>query len=197
MDRNEHVIRALAIIADAAAGMDAAWLVGGSAGLQLRGLNLEQPPRDLDIYADEQDAVNLHVALRNYATDVQQESVSPIYRSLLSHYIIEGVHVELVGGFVVSSGNNRYEVDIRGVLAPFQLPVECDGRRVGVVPLAHEMWFNILRSRADRVDLIVEEVRAQPGLHLDAFGAIEGRNALSMELVKQTHERIGLGETRG
>ncbi|CAH1221286.1 hypothetical protein PAECIP111893_04696 [Paenibacillus plantiphilus] len=196
MDRRDAFIDALATVADAASATGVRWLVGGSAGLQLRGLQLDQPPRDLDIYADDGDAVKLDSALRRYASDMQQESFSPIYRSLLSHYNIEGVQVELVGGFIISSGDDRYEVEVSEVLAPLELEAVCNERKIGIVPLAHEMWFNYLRRRQDRVALIAETVRAEKERHLEGFQVIEGRNRLSKASVKQVHELIDARETR-
>lgn len=191
MDRRDAIIEALATIADAAARAGVQWLVGGSAGLLLRGLKLDRQPRDLDIYADDGDAVKLDAALRRFAIDSQQESISPAYRSLLSHYQINGVHVELVGGFIVSGGGDRYEVEVGEVLAPLRYEAVCGERSIGIVPLAHEMWFNYLRGRQDRVELIAEAVRMDQALHLPAFRAIEGRNRLSEASVKQVHAHIG------
>ncbi|QYR19919.1 hypothetical protein KZ483_18840 [Paenibacillus sp. sptzw28] len=197
MNMTDPIYRALEIIAKAASASGAVWLVGGSAGLMLRGIELTNPPRDLDLYADERDARLLHAALREYAVDDQKLNVSGVYRSVLSHYRIEGVSVELVGGFVITSGLSQYRVEVTAVLAQHSLSLTIGGCPVGVVPLAHELWFNVLRNRNDRVSLIAAAVGAEPGPHREAFCAIESRNRLSEASVKHLHNLIANMEARG
>ncbi len=194
MDTNDPIYRALAIIAQAAESSDTQWLVGGSAGLMLRGLELNTRPNDLDLYADEEDAFRLHKLLLPFAVDAQQESMTGIYRSVLSHYSVEGVSVELVGGFEIKSGNSRYQVEVTDVLAPRKHIIEIDGYEIGIVPLAHEMWFNILREREDRIHLIAKELSKQPNEHLEAFLCIEATNELDAELVSKVHDLLGYKE---
>jgi hypothetical protein len=190
MHNTDRIERALKVVAELGGVTGAVWLVGGSAGLQLRGLPLDKPPRDLDLYADEPDAAKLHEALRAYAVDEPHESISEIYRSVLSHYMIEGINVELVGGFVVRSGRDLYEVEVTNVLEPCKSVAAACGTAVGIVPLAHELWFNRLRGRDDRVRLIAEAVRSMPESHLEAFRIIEARNALSDDSIRAVHELI-------
>jgi exo-beta-1,3-glucanase (GH17 family) len=146
------------------------------------------------LYADEPDAALLHAALGAYAVDEPHESINEIYRSVLSHYRIENVNVELVGGFVVNSGRDRYVVEVANVLEPCKSVISAGGTAVGVVPLAHELWFNRLRGRNDRVDLIAKAVRCEPERHWEAFRLIEKRNALSDVSVKAVHELITITE---
>ncbi|MFC5650826.1 hypothetical protein ACFPYJ_17255 [Paenibacillus solisilvae] len=196
MDANDPINRALVMIAQAAEASDAVWLVGGSTGLMLRGLQLNKRPNDLDLYADEEDALKLHELLLPFSVDAQQVSVTGIYRSVLSHYSIEGISVELVGGFEIKSGAGRYGVEVREVLAPYKDMIEMGGYEIGIVPLAHEMWFNLLRGRDDRVHLIAEELSKQSELHRDAFIHIEARNELNAELIGMIHNWLGHEETR-
>lgn len=194
MDTNDPIYRALTIIAQAVESSGMQWLVGGSAGLMLRGLELNSRPNDLDLYADEEDAFRLHKLLLPFAVDSQQESVTGIYRSVLSHYSIEGISVELVGGFEIKSGNSRYKVEVADVLAPYKHIIVMDGYEIGIVPLAHEMWFNILREREDRIHLIAEELSKQPKEHLEAFLCIEAANKLDTEQVGNVYDLLGYKE---
>ncbi|UVI32380.1 hypothetical protein [Paenibacillus spongiae] len=195
VEGTESIRQALAVIADAASRTDAVWLVGGSAGLMLRGLKLDVPPRDLDLYADSRDAALLHEALRAYAIDEPKVSISTLYRSELSHYLIHGVQVELVGGFVVTAAAGKYVVEVREELQELQLTLACMERRIGIVPLAHELWFNVLRQRNDRIKLIADAVRAEPEAHMSAFRQIEARNAFTTDMVKLVHAWIGQSGT--
>ena len=194
MNTIDPIYRALAVIAQAAAASGIQWLVGGSAGLMLRGLELNTRPNDLDLYADEEDAFRLHKLLLPFAVDAQQESVTGIYRSVLSHYSIEGVSVELVGGFEIKSGKSHYQVEVTDVLAPHKHIIVMNGYEIGIVPLAHELWFNILREREDRIHLIAEELSKQSNEHIEAFLCIEAKNELDAELVGKVHALLGYRE---
>ncbi|SDC40048.1 hypothetical protein SAMN02799630_00441 [Paenibacillus sp. UNCCL117] len=139
----------------------AVWAVGGSTGLLLQGGSLAAQPRDLDIYADEADAKAVHAALRHYAVDEQEHNETPIYRSLLSHYEIEGVSVELVGAFEVHACASQYVVETRlllqraAALAPASggnARSDSDGK-LRLMPLVHELIFNVLRDRPDRYEI--------------------------------------------
>ncbi|MBD2845176.1 hypothetical protein IDH44_08230 [Paenibacillus sp. IB182496] len=135
------------------------WVVGGSAGLLLRGLELAVPPRDLDIYSDDKHAPELHEALRRFRQDEQIESRTAIYRSLLSHYSVEGVEVELVGGFEIRTAQCLYRAEVERRLWPG------GSSRHGyvLVPLAHELIFNLLRQREDRASLILRAMAGDSG----------------------------------
>ncbi|QHW30197.1 hypothetical protein GZH47_04625 [Paenibacillus rhizovicinus] len=178
----ESLENALAVIAGAVSSTKAKWLVGGSTGLLLRGLELPSPPRDLDLYADDEAAKAIHKALKPYAVDEQQLNISPIYRSLLSHYDVQGVQVELVGGFVVASDTDRYTVEVEDILEPLRTTVAAGRHDVGIVPLAHEFCFNLLRGRSDRVELIGQRMREELGLHEAALRLIAARNRFSAAL---------------
>lgn len=102
----------LRTIQDCLREVEATWLVGGSCGLLLQDVALTAAPRDLDLYVDAEGALELHQALSDYATDSQVEDRSSIYRSILSHYRIEGAKVELVGGFEVTSKDSLYKVEV-------------------------------------------------------------------------------------
>ena len=60
---------ALRIIHGLTAGTGCTWLVGGSTGLMLQGVSLAALPRDLDLYADRTDALDIHCKLSAYAVD--------------------------------------------------------------------------------------------------------------------------------
>lgn len=155
-----RIHKAIAMI-DHAVGQQAAWAIGGSTGLMLRGMQLGRLPRDLDLYADAADARLIHEALLPFAIDGPLASDGGIYSSILSHYNMAGVHVELVGAFVVQAQATRYDVRVRGLLLPHAAWVRPEGheRAVPLVPLAHELLFNVLRGRGDRIALIEAYMR--------------------------------------
>lgn len=192
MDSKAGLERALCRIAERIAGTGIAWVVGGSAGLMLRGLELPAPPRDLDLYADPADARAMYEALAPYAVDRPVRSVTERYESILSHYLVEGIRVELVGGFVVSDRGCRYEMRVRDVILPLagrRVLAPC-GCGVDIVPLAHELWFNWLRGRRDRMELVSGAIAADPDRHLRAFRALTAAGGFTPEAVAAVEELL-------
>ncbi|WP_020616690.1 nucleotidyltransferase domain-containing protein [Paenibacillus daejeonensis] len=181
------IVQSLAEIARLTEAADAAWVVGGSAGLLLRGLALERPPSDLDLYADEQDAARIHEVLSLYATDKPERSRTSLYDSVLSHYRIGTVQVELVGGFCISQPAGNYRTEIRELLFPAAPHMEVEGRTIALVPLVHELLFNALRERSDRTSLIAAAIQAAPdnSEHVRLLNTIAQRNKLSPALLMQ------------
>ncbi|MCP1307118.1 hypothetical protein [Paenibacillus tyrfis] len=165
-------------------GSDSIWLVGGSTGLLLQGVELDALPRDLDIYADRRDAEALHIALRQYATDDQTESETLIYRSILSHYEMNDVKVELVGAFEVRAMDSEYRVEAEYLARTHALAVSHGvGETVRLMPLAHELVFNVLRDRPDRYEAIARVCRVrEPERHRLALNDLIARNRFSGEL---------------
>lgn len=197
--KTTSVQEALSIIVRLAGSQS--WVLGGSASLLLQGLSLNAPPRDIDLYCDAGDVAAIHQALISYTIDAPSYSETDIYRSTLSHYRIGPVQVELVGGFSVRARGCYYSVDVKNMLLPYgktvELEEQLEGRNtyVQVVPLAHELWFNTLRQREDRAQVIAAEMRKQPYMHWPALAAIEDNNDLASDVIGEVHQRIdGLQE---
>ncbi|CAM4222560.1 nucleotidyltransferase family protein [Paenibacillus tarimensis] len=199
MNPPDSIRSALRKISSLSGAVEGAWIVGGSAGLMLRGIALAEPPRDLDIYADRADAAYLHDLLSGYATDSPAYSVTPIYESVLSHYEIEGVSVELVGGFVVTAGDDRYTVKVREGLMPYASMVNIRPAELpaAVVPLAHELIFNLLRSRMDRVEVVAAAMSEAPLQHGPALRALIAASSLTTGTEQRLLRLAGLTEAKG
>lgn len=178
-------IDALAELASALGSGEVRYVVGGSTGLALRGADLGRPPRDLDIYVDEQDVGLAHRLLAAYELDVPENSVTDRYRSTLSHYRIAGAMVELVGGFRVSAKESVYMTEVREILYPACDRIEMGAVALPVVPLGHELIFNLLRERPDRAVLAGKLIAAEPGRHLPKLRTLLERNRLAPQVAEQ------------
>ncbi|RXZ76874.1 hypothetical protein EBB07_31725 [Paenibacillaceae bacterium] len=185
MNSVERLIEVLSRISHAIGNPSVPWVVGGSGGLLLQGIQLPAPPRDLDLYVDEQEAAIVHRALAAYAVDEPAYSSTGMYRSLLSHYRIENMDVELVSGFEVSAGEELYRTEVRDVLWPLGLKPAPGVGDYRVVPLAHELVFNMLREREDRLKLIAAAIAAEPKAALPAFEMLIARNRFSASFVSR------------
>ncbi|MFC3745833.1 hypothetical protein [Paenibacillus sp. GCM10012306] len=142
------------------------WMLGGSCGLLLHGVTLGRMPQDIDLYADLGDAERLHHALCHYAVDNPVEDLSNGCYSLLSHYLIGGISVELVCGFRIYRGLSRYSVDTVRLLRHTSLQVFPAIGMLRLMPLAHEFVFNILRGRVDRYKVITSVMKKDMPRHL-------------------------------
>jgi len=183
MQPSASMMNALTALAERSAEAGAACIVGGSAGLLLRGIALGAPPRDLDVYADADDASRLHERLAEYATDAPVRSATAIYESQLSHYLIDSTAVELVGCFVVQARGCRYETRVKDRLLPHaeRFAVGAGTLTIPLVPLAHELLFNWLRGRNDRVEAVAAAMAANPARHYAALDRLIAANAITEE----------------
>ncbi|GIP37482.1 hypothetical protein J31TS4_07620 [Paenibacillus sp. J31TS4] len=189
----DAIRKALASVADRLEGADAVWMVGGSCGLLLQDVQLDRPPRDLDLYADQAGAKLVYEALAADATDKPAYSETPIYASELVHFAIEGMAVELVGGFRVMARDCRYEVSMNRLL-PYASSWTGLSRPILLMPLAHELVFNWLRERPDRYERIAETMKRQGDEQTAALSALLDAGSFPPEA---RAELLGLLESPG
>lgn len=187
MSHIENLGDALRQLAEGLSGIGQPWLVGGSCGLLMQGVPLAEAPRDLDVYADGEAARCIHAALKAYSTDEQVEDRSAIYYSILSHYQIGEVKVELVGNFQVTACDSVYRVDAgryyEQYAAAHSLSSERSSNAIKLMPLEHELVFNILRNRPDRYEAISRVMVERYGGATRALHELEASNRLS-DMVK-------------
>jgi len=163
--------------------VDAKWLIGGSCGLVMHEVDTQRSPRDLDLYVDGGDVQAIHAALAGYAIDEPAYSETPIYASTLSHYEVMGATVELVGDFRVQALDSLYTIEAAYFWAhhAIELPLKGLACHVKMMPLAHELIFNLLRERPDRYEAIAQAMRQNPELHMPALHDLLQRNRMGSE----------------
>ncbi|USB34757.1 hypothetical protein [Paenibacillus sp. YPG26] len=157
------------------------WLVGGSCGLWLQGVELDNAPRDIDVYTDLAEAHTLHEILQPRSIDKQVFDRSGMYVSLLSHYQMGPYVLELVGGFEVKTGGSHYRVEVGELLIDQASSVQLGAERIRLMPLSHEFLFNILRNRPDRYVPIVEVICLHAREHLPLLRNLIRRNVWAQE----------------
>ena len=155
------------------------YLLGGSASLLLQGVALAKAPRDIDIYADVPAIGTLHASLLAWAEDEPHKDSEGMYESILSHYTLEGYPVELVGGFKVVHAGSAYHVEVEDLLYNHSVRCDLGGAHVPLMPLSHELAFNVLRGRSDRCEAIGNAIQADPAPHRDILASILDRNEWS------------------
>ncbi|WP_248925417.1 nucleotidyltransferase domain-containing protein [Paenibacillus hamazuiensis] len=180
-------------------GVSANWLIGGSCGLLLQGVQIGKEPRDLDMYADSDDAAAIAMQLSPWSVDSPQYSETEIYRSVLSHYRFNQMTVELVGGFQIISKGSIYTVETAYLRRSHAVMIEVGEVLVPLMPLAHELIFNLLRGREDRYGAIAAVMRADPDNHWPTLNSLLRRNTLSKELLRRMEDLLAVDApaTRG
>lgn len=170
---------ALARLAEMLQSCEARWVLGGSTGLALRGAKLESAPRDIDIYADRESVYLIHDKLRQIVMDPPEDNETERYQSILSHYRVEDTVVEVVGNFRVKALQSCYLTEVNDVLSPSCDWIESQGYTIPVVPLGHELIFNLLRERKDRAQIIGELLSQDPHKHLPILHTLLQRNQIA------------------
>ncbi|WP_059052495.1 nucleotidyltransferase family protein [Paenibacillus senegalimassiliensis] len=181
---------ALEELAGQLAGSPEAWLLGGSCGLWLQGVPLESPPRDIDIYADTEEAHSLHERLSSLATDKPAYDRNERYASVLSHYRLGDLEVEMAGGFEIRTARASYRTEVNELLAGASHQVALQKAVIQVMPLAHEFIFNLLRERHDRYLPIAAVMRKEPERHLPLLLELLKRNAWTSDLIGRMAELL-------
>ncbi|MGO4273672.1 hypothetical protein AB4Z22_28220 [Paenibacillus sp. TAF58] len=164
---------------------DVRWLIGGSCGLLLQHVEIGRSPRDLDIYVDENDVNAVHTSLLDYLVDAPIFSETPIYASILSHYLIGGNAVEVVGDFRVNALHSFYQVEASYLWENHSHSVTIGEQEVRLMPLAHELLFNLLRNRPDRYEAIARTINAFPEQHMKALSDLMQRNRWGSEFERK------------
>jgi hypothetical protein len=168
------------------------WLLGGSVSLILRGLSLATPPRDLDIYIDEQDADVIYQVLAPYEINSPQFSQTNQYSSILSHYEIYGIRIEVVCAFRVHALNCCYKVEASHFAMQFaEYPTIARFASLPLTPLAHELFFNVLRQRSDRYTLIANWMNQHLDLYAPAITYILQHNQWDQTILTKIGTILG------
>jgi hypothetical protein len=144
--------------------------------LQISQIEINRSPRDLDIYVDRNDMDDVFNALREFATDEPELNHTAIYASVLSHFLMAGIPVELVGGFKVTTMDSKYEVEAAYLHEAHAIHAHIGNNELFLMPLAHELLFNILRDRPDRYEPIALSMLQMPELHMPALQALLARH---------------------
>lgn len=170
------------------------WLLGGSCSLLLQGIELEQSPRDIDLYADGAAITSLHHALQQTLTvlDAPELNETRMYRSILGHYEANGCTVELVGDFEVRARESYYRVHVDKLLYPASVIVQVGSVSIRLMPLAHELVFNLLRDRPDRYESIARHIQQQPEAHEALIRQLIAHNGFHPNMTQRILRLTGL-----
>ncbi len=195
MKLSEPLVQAIHTIHQRLSHLSAPWLIGGSCGLILHNLPIQSTPRDLDIYVDRVFIDEFHHALSDFATDSPILSETDRYESILAHYQIAGITLEIVGGFHVHVTGATYQTRVTELLYSFSSIIDLAGTKIHIMPLAHELLFNLFRERPDRYELIAQAIRAQMDMHLTCLNVLLTNNRIDHRWIHQIANLLHIRES--
>ncbi|MDN4078521.1 hypothetical protein QYF52_11295 [Paenibacillus polymyxa] len=182
VDRLPHDLAvALGSLTESWSAVSVPWMLGGSCALLVQEVELDRLPRDIDIYADIHAAKLLHARSPGVSIDPQQVDRSGSYVSLLSHYELEGFPVELVGGFEVLCDGALYRLEVERLLWSAGIQLDLENTSLRLMPLSHELLFNLLRNRPDRYQAIADVMKRDPQQHIGILTQLLVRNIWNKE----------------
>jgi hypothetical protein len=99
--------------------------------------------------------------------------------------------VEAVGGFSVHKNGSHYYAEAAYFLQQYALKVDVQGTVFAVMPLAHELLFNMLRDRPDRYEAIATAMLLKPEQHLPILQDLIERNQWEPEFMLRLDKLLG------
>ncbi len=195
MKLSAPLVQAIHTIHQRLSHLSAPWLIGGSCGLILQNLAIQSTPRDLDIYVDRVFIDEFHNALCDFVTAPPVLSATERYESILAHYQIAGITLEIVGGFHVHATGATYQTRVTELLYSFSSIIDLAGTKIHVMPLAHELLFNLFRERPDRYELIAQAIRAQMDMHLSCLKTLLACNRIDHRWIHQIANLLHIQES--
>lgn len=185
-----ELLKALRLLQRRLGCAEVPWVLGGSCALWLQEVTLSALPRDIDVYTDDQHVPILHALLSDLALDEPALDESGIYSSRLSHYRLGEYALELVGGFRIVADASSYLTEVEEVLAPAARRTRLDlaEGELPLMPLSHELVFNILRSRRDRYEAVADVMAREPMRHAGLLGRLIRNNLWSqahLQLIRE------------
>ncbi|MNW32613.1 hypothetical protein D3C74_95580 [compost metagenome] len=182
------VIPALTKLASQCKDSEGTWLLGGSCSLWLQDVSITATPNDIDVYVDMKDVEEIHAKLSGFALDEPHLDDTGLYHSCLSHYSLDELPMELVGGFEVRTEGAYYRTEVTDVLSSEAPQWKSGNIVISLMPLAHEFVFNILRNRPDRYLAIATIIRNRPAKHLPLLSKLLERNEWNAQYVGRMAE---------
>lgn len=175
---------------------DIPWLVGGSTACLLQNVPLTRKPNDLDIYTDRRFIDSLKQALAGWNIVAVHNMETERYSSYLSRCRVDTLDVEFSADLTVRTEHGQYDVEVGDLLAKHKIMTIMNDVSLPLIPLEHEMVFNLLRERSDRFRPISDTLKKR-GVNGTLWHALQQRNELSDSFWKRAGTLVGLANGEG
>lgn len=126
----------------------AAWVISGSLGMVLQGMEMDV--HDIDIQTDKQGAFEIEKQLSDYVVVPVQFSPSERICSYLGRLDIDGVKVEIMGDLQKRIGDQTWEVPVR--VESYRRWVHSNGMEIPVLSLEYEYQAYLKLGRLEKAE---------------------------------------------
>jgi hypothetical protein len=126
------------------------WVVTGSLGMALQGMDV--PIHDIDLQTDEKGAYKIERHLSEYALQPVRYAESELIRSHYGALEIDGIKVEIMGALQKCLDNQTWEEPVR--VEEYKRWVEIDGMQIPVLSLAYEYQAYLKLGRDEKAEAI-------------------------------------------
>ncbi len=125
MDKN--LVKALRVFYDSLESINVHWVIIGSMGLALQGVDIV--PNDIDILTDDEGALIIHRELKQFETKPLERKETELFRSVIGALEIGGVEIEIMADLETNS-RGRWTRDSATITS-----VSFEGMELPVYPL--------------------------------------------------------------
>jgi len=143
-------LKALQIICQRLSQCQSHWVVTGSVGMALQGMDITI--QDIDLQTDEQGAYEIEDLLKKFVTDPVQYKTSERVRSHIGILEINNIKIEIMGCLQKKLADQTWEDPIR--VKEHQKWVECSGMKIPVLSLAYEYQAYLKLGRHEKAEKI-------------------------------------------
>jgi len=124
------------------------WVITGSLGMALQGVDIEV--NDIDIQTTSDGAYEIEIQLSEFTVVPVSYSTSDQIRSHLGKCIIKGVQVEIMGGIQKRISHNKWEDPVN--IKNYRLWINCENMSIPVLSLEYEYQAYLILGRIDKAE---------------------------------------------
>jgi hypothetical protein len=142
--KNQKILAALKIINEKLKSRKIRWVLAGTTGLALQGVEIS--PNDIDILTDKEGALKINELLKEYEVKPVKFRRSKIFESYFGKFKISNVEVDVIGNLRVKLSNRWKSVEL------LSNTVEMDGTKIRVYPIREALKaYRIMKRKKDFV----------------------------------------------
>lgn len=148
--------KALVKIQEELCDKDIDWVLAGSMGIALQGVDTEVG--DIDILTDKAGAYKIEELFsEKVVKEVKWREVEK-FRSYYGILQIEGIHVEIMGNLEIKNREGEWENELRNGIENIRTFIELRGRKIPVLPLEMEYESYLKLNRNEKAEIIKRKI---------------------------------------
>lgn len=144
MISKEQMIHALKLIAEKIGMLKVKWLVFGSSGLALNGMQIQ--PDDIDLLTDDAGLTKINQALADYKIELLNFTPSTNIDSTMDKFLIDGCSLEVMSNFKVKSRTDGKWYSVEHLLDQPKF-IDVDNVKIPILPLQQSIELYKLMGR--------------------------------------------------